>query len=288
MDFTARKLPREAAPNLRRCPIDSIVPYALMLAPMYVYMPRNEKFVSVKAPLDFFTPEELAKLRSFESFFATEFVDQALPYRDAARVVKRLLTWNPEALPASERASALPPAPYELSDATIRALGPLWGAQGVIDPFFVAVFANELCPLLPTEELTAARDQSVPRFECALYRASWVVFTALHLGQCDLDYLFEARNHAFRAAMGWGWHERLLGVRELIDFSARVLPDADVSWIRLDRLRAAGGHLAGRLTSRLERVAAALIRPADPLRSTRGPQGFLAAGVDEGSGVAGG
>jgi len=69
MDFRQRKLPKEAAINLRISPIASVKPYALMIAPVYVFMRVNEKFVSVKAPLDFFTPEELERLKSFESFF---------------------------------------------------------------------------------------------------------------------------------------------------------------------------------------------------------------------------
>src|SRR4051794_31443428 len=95
MNFSHRKLPPAAAEKLRICPIRTIEPFALMLAPVYVFMRRNEKFVSVKAPLDFFTPEELEKLRPFQSFFMTEFVDTALPFRQAARRVRAVLSWDP-------------------------------------------------------------------------------------------------------------------------------------------------------------------------------------------------
>ena len=56
MDFSRKKLPPDAAEKMRNCPIHSVQPYALMIAPAYVYMKVNKKFVAVKAPLDFFTP----------------------------------------------------------------------------------------------------------------------------------------------------------------------------------------------------------------------------------------
>ena len=155
MYFRPTKLPREAAINLRISPIASVKPYSLMLAPVYVFMRLNEKFVSVKGPLDFFTPEELERLKPFESFFLPEFVDAALPFRQIARNVRRLVGWEPE----YKGEEQLPPAPYEVSDAVLRMIGPLWAPGLVIEPFFAAVFANELCELLPPEKLRAARDQ---------------------------------------------------------------------------------------------------------------------------------
>ena len=91
------------------CPIESVKPYALMIAPVYVYMRRNEKFISVKAPMDFFTAEELEKLKSVEMFFMPQFVDAVLPYRNLARRVKMILGWNPV-----ESKAGLPPAPFEI------------------------------------------------------------------------------------------------------------------------------------------------------------------------------
>src|SRR5689334_8605019 len=105
MNFRPRKLPKEAAMNLRISPIVSVKPYSLMLAPVYVFMRLNEKFVSVKGPLDFFTPEELERLQPFESFFLPEFVDTALPFRQVARNVRALLSWQPTA----QGADQLPP-----------------------------------------------------------------------------------------------------------------------------------------------------------------------------------
>lgn len=196
MDFRPRKLPKEAATKLRISPIVSVKPYSLMLAPVYVFMKLNEKFISVKGPLDFFTPEELERLGSFESFFLPAFVDSALPFREVARHVRRLLSWEPEL----DDKGDLPPAPYEIADAVLRLVGPLWGAGMVIEPFFAAVFANELCDLLPPEKLRLAREQDVIAYERAILRAGWAVFLAVQLGYCDLPFINALLQRTFDAS----------------------------------------------------------------------------------------
>src|SRR4051812_8298441 len=95
MEFSARKLPKEAASDLVRYPVQSVKPYVPMWAPIYVFMPKNEKFVSVKAPLDFFVPEELEKLEPLENFYVSSAISNALPFRDAARGVRSVLEWEP-------------------------------------------------------------------------------------------------------------------------------------------------------------------------------------------------
>jgi hypothetical protein len=196
MDFRPRKLPKEAAIDLRISPIVSVKPYSLMLAPVYVFMRLNQKFIGIKGPLDFFTPEELERLQSFESFFLPAFVDAALPFRQIARNVRRLLSWEPEI----EEKSTLPPSPYEVSDAVLRMVGPLWGAGLVIEPFFATVFANELCDLLPPEKLRLAREKDVAAYERSVLRAGWAVFLAVHLGYCDLPFLNALLQRTFDAS----------------------------------------------------------------------------------------
>lgn len=198
MDFSKRKLPIEATSKLRMCPVDTVKPFALMIAPVYVYLRRNEKFISVKAPLDFFTPEELQKLRGVEMFFMPEFVDSVLPFRNLARRVKMVLGWNPV-----ESADALPPAPYELADGALRMTAPLWGRKLGLEPFFVCVFVNELCSLLPGEELVTAREKDTTLFERAIILSAWMVFLSLHVGTSDQGYLDRLRLDTFRRVMGF-------------------------------------------------------------------------------------
>jgi hypothetical protein len=275
MDFRPRKLPKEAAINLRISPITSVKPYALMIAPVYVFMRINEKFVSVKGPLDFFTPEELERLKSFESFFLPEFVDAALPFRQVARDVKRLVGWEPKI----DGEAALPPAPYEVSDAVLRMLGPLWGAGLVIEPFFAAVFANELCDLLPVEKLRVARDEDVVRYERAVLRSGWAVFLALHLGYCDLPFLNQLQQRVFDASftgVGIPAVGRAADVDELLEIAwASMGADATVA-VRGEVFASHPGRSAQKIARRLTRIQdEAMILETQPVPSIRGEKGFV-------------
>lgn len=195
MDFSQKKLSIEAAAELRKCSIRTVSPFAPMLAPVYVFMKRNEKFVSVKAPLDFFTPVELEKLHPLEMFFLPSSVDASLPIRDSARGIRRLLEWKvPEGL---VNAPLLPPAPYEISDAILRVLARIWGPKMKVRPFQIAVFGNELCDLLPGDLLMRTREKSVDLYESALIQSGWAVFLALHVGHCDLRFLGLLRQQIF-------------------------------------------------------------------------------------------
>lgn len=193
MDFNQRKLSKDSASRMRVCPIDTVKPFAMMMAPAYVYMRLNEKFVMVKKPFDFFTPEELTHFQSFESLFFPQEVDDALRFRDAARQIRELLEWKP-----TSASGDIAPASYELSDAVIRMIAPLWSPGPKVDPFFVAVFVNELCSLLPEDSLREYHDQNVILYEKAVFCSSWAVFLALHLGYCELAFLNRLRLNLIR------------------------------------------------------------------------------------------
>lgn len=261
------------------CPIASVEPFALMLAPVYVFLKANEKFVAVKAPLDFFTPEELARLKPLQSFFLPEFVEQALPFREAAREVKALLSWVPKIARKAEGDDypevPLPPSPYELSDAVIRIVGPLWGSGAVIEPFFVSVFANELCELLPPERLLESRDESVAQYEKAIFQSSWAVFLALHLGHCDLDFLNRVRRRVYDETMARIRPEAgLTEVDEVVAISATAFDDPKVRILRCDSFGARAERVAQKIVGRMERVSAEMIRKERAVPSIYGPGGF--------------
>ncbi|MCM2277116.1 MAG: hypothetical protein NDJ89_03495 [Oligoflexia bacterium] len=273
MDFSRRKLPKEAAETLRLCPISTVKAFTPMLAPAYVFMPRNEKFVSVKSPLDFFTPEELERLKSFESFYFPEFLNAVMPFRSAARGVLTLLTWRPD----ESDPAVLPPASYELADAALRLIGPLWGKDTQIEPFFLAVFVNELCELLPSELLSEVREQSVEGYENALLLSSWTVFLALHLGYCDLAFLNALRLRVFRSSASgedepgaFAPLDEVIGLaRATFSLENRLSPfRADVFVGRRDRASL-------KMVSRLRRVIGSLLRPDAPVATIFGPGGFV-------------
>jgi hypothetical protein len=275
MDFTRRKLPREAATQLRICPIASVKPYALMIAPVYVFMRLNEKFVSVKEPLDFFTPEELERLRPFESFFLPEFVDAALAFRQVARNVRALVGWQPE----SQGENQLPPAPYESSDAVLRMIGPLWGAGAVVEPFFAAVFANELCDLLPEQTLRSARDQDVAGYERAILRSGWAVFLALHLGYCDLPFLNSLLRRVFEASftgVGIPGVGPMGEVDELLEIVWASMGPNAAAPVRGDVFGQHPGRAAQKVAGRLGRVLKdGMIAEDQPVPTIYGERGFV-------------
>lgn len=274
MDFRQRKLPKEAAINLRISPIASVKPYAMMIAPVYVFMRVNEKFISVKGPLDFFTPEELERLKSFETFFLPEFVDAALPFRQVARSVKRLVGWEPE----FKGESVLPPAPYEVSDAVLRMIGPLWGAGLVIEPFFATVFANELCELLPPEKLRFARDKDVLGYERAVLRSGWAVFLALHLGYCDLPFLNHLQQQVFDSSftgVDIPSIGRAADVDELLELVWASMITDPAHAVKGDIFTKNPSRSAQKVARRLERVLGdAMIPAAQPVPTIFGERGF--------------
>jgi hypothetical protein len=210
MDFKQRKLPKEAVEQLRICPIRTVQPYALMMAPAYVYMKLNEKFVMMKGAFDFFTEEELERIKTFDSVFFPEEVDTALRFREVASEVRELLGWNPETVVLHElkektqgKKEEIPLmlSSFELSDAVIRVIGPLWKPGPYIDPYFVSVFVNELCEIITPDLLKRYRDQSIADFEKAVMSSSWAVFIALHLGYNDLGFLNRLRLSAMNEIM---------------------------------------------------------------------------------------
>ncbi|MGK5082626.1 hypothetical protein WDW37_04910 [Bdellovibrionota bacterium FG-1] len=271
MDFTRRKLPKEAALNLRICPVASVQPYALMLAPVYVFMRVNEKFVSIKGPLDFFTPEELDRFKSFESFFLPACVDTALPFRDTARQMRMLLNWTP----VKDGEDQLPPAPYEISDAVLRMLGPLWGEGEVIEPFFAAIFANELCEPLPQEVLKKARDRDVLAYEQGLLRSGWAVFLALHLGYCNWEFLNAIRTRVFEESLSRPAMPRSQGeVDELVEIVFASLQADPRAAIQGELFARHSGRAAQKLTTRLQRVQG-MIATAQPVATIFGERGFV-------------
>jgi hypothetical protein len=272
MDFSQRKLPSSAAAALRICPVNTVKPFALMLAPVYVFMKQNAKFVSVKAPLDFFSQEELERLKSFELFYFPEFIDLILPFRQVARRVKALLQWDPAA-----NVAPLPPAPYEMSDAILRIVGPLWSPLKELESFFVSAFSDELCEVLPGDELLAARDRDLVQFERAIFISGWMVFLLLQLGVPDLGYLSGVRIEAFRKSLAnefppfeSGSDEQELFLILSNFFQGEKIDQA----LGLSYFQNREERVARKIASRMSRVEQSLIDPLAPEVSTKGEKGF--------------
>lgn len=286
MDFVHRKLPQSAALNLRMCPISTVVPYALLFSPVYIYLRRNLKYVSIKAPLDFFEPHELERWKVLDVFYLPKFVDRTAPFRAAARAVYGLMQWEPRIvrdLRASDARGypkvALPASPYELSDAIIRTIGPLWGFGKIIEPFFISVFANELCEILPAEDLKLVRNLDYSLYELAIFRASYAVFLGLHLGYSELGFLNRLRHRVFlktiRSTKETGEGGAHPETRELIGLVEELISDPNQKVIEGGLFDDRPGTVAKKISDRLKRVASQFIRQNQPVATIHGPGGIF-------------
>ena len=273
MDFSARKLPQTAALELRICPVESVQPFAPMIGPVYVLLKKNEKLISVKGPLDFFTPEELQKFRHYKNFYLPQFVDDVVPFREAAMQVRKIISWSP----TKNGESVLPPAPYELSDAVLQVVGTLWGRGVVIEPFFAAIFAHELCaPLSPALALSI-HDRNTVSYENALLRSGLAVFLAVHLGYCDLDFLKRLRNQVFQNGLQ-PQSVQLRGIASEVDDLATLVYDFTLKdprkAIRGGMFGTAMGRASAKMAARLQRVRR-MVDESKPAATIFGERGFV-------------
>lgn len=210
MYFSQRKLTIEALPSLRICPVGSIRPFALMMGPVYVYMERNEKFVSVKAPMDFFTAPELEKIASVQNVFLPSFVENLVYFRDVGIEIRRLMEYQD-----ADTKMGLPPE--LLSFKVLEQLFQMWGKDFTIETYALLVFINEFSEIIPGEILRKARDEDIDRFELALLRAAMAAFLAFHLGYLNRTHLSQFRLETFQ-----------------LSFSGQLLtsPSTELAWVR--------------------------------------------------------
>lgn len=267
MYFEDKKLTPEAVDNLFQASITTVQPYTLMLSPVYVYMKRNEKFVSVKAPLDFFTPEELEKLKIYEVFHFPKFVKNSVRYQTAARLVQSLFK-NPFG-----KARELEYVSYEYSDEIVKMVGKLWGKEMKIEPFFMAIFTHELCETFKPELMLWARETNVVNHDHGLLLSGVFVFLAVHLGYYNLEQLNTYRDEIYsRTVQGETWESpknemeimvselnRLMQIKKTIE--PHDFEDLNLEW-------------AWRLRGRLKRIANKIAKRAEAAPSIYGPEGF--------------
>jgi hypothetical protein len=286
MDFTQRKLPRTAAGELRRLNLGELQPFALMFSPVYVFLRRNEKFIGIKAPLDFFIESEIEKVRPYGALFVLPFVDQVAPYREAGRRARKILSARDIQSNSDESGYPevkLPPPPWEVSDSILRVVGPLWGREGKIEPFFVTAFVQDLCGSLPGDLLLQSRDSDISTHEKALIRSSWAVFLALHLGFCELSWLIHLRARVFAETSQLEYRGRFLGdgsdVPELIHLTqSHLFDDEGLAPLSANVFQFEDARVALKLYSRLERVKKEFSARSTYNESIRGQKGFLANG----------
>ena len=239
MEFDDKKLGVDAMEELLQCGIHTVEPFSLMLAPVYVYMKRNKKLVSVKAPLDFFTPEELDRHRSiYENFYIPKTVKVGSIFQTSAKVIRSLLQ-------TLSNGSQFAPAIYEVSNEVLLGTFSLWGRDLTVDPFFCAIFTDELCGPLDPEKMLKARETAIIRHESGILISGTLIFILLHLGYVNFQILQQIRVEVYDVIVAGkeAWSEnpqewnliatdlkRILANKELIRFSS--LNNNSILWQR--------------------------------------------------------
>jgi hypothetical protein len=269
MLFDDKKLTPEAITELLHCPVHSIEPYTLMLAPVYVFMKLNQKFVSVKAPLDFFVPEELERLKSHETFYLPRFIKSSVRFQTSARLAKKIL------LLQSQQKGMKALATYESSNEVLKVMATLWSKQIQVEPFFMAVFTHEFCLPLKKETMVWAREQAVVRHDQGLLLAGAFVFIALHLGMHDYELLNRLRDEIYeRTVSGEDWTEP----KNLNDLIVSQLDQLVTSGdaIGKDTLIYLQEEWSQKILARLKRVEKDYAKYLENAPSIFGAEGFVA------------
>lgn len=284
MEFSKKKLPKEQLPELYRVRIETVKPFALMLGPVYLYFRANEKFVSVKGPLDFFTESEIFKLRHFKYFYFPDFISAILPFREAGQNVRRILSSDVTRVQSTSEVPypevQLGAASFAEADLILSMIGRLWcdyPGKGIgVEPYLVTILVNEVCDLIPSDELLLGREASIEKFDKALFRSSWVVFLALHLGYCDLDFLNELRLRIFQENVKGGPPILYMSeVDDLIGLAYESLRNSRLQLIRKDFFYNRDERVAQKLEFRLERVIKEFLSRGTHPPSIFGKRGFI-------------
>jgi hypothetical protein len=277
-----RKLAKDVIDTLRCVPVGVCKPYDVLVAPVYVYLPRNGKFVAIKLPLQYFTPQDLEKFKPYESFYLPEFVDQVLPFQKAGGAIQSLfevIQKRPVKTSTGTEMVAVPLAQYELDDAVLHILAPLWSVGSKVEPFFLCFFANEVCLPFSTNFLTESADKE--NFELALLRASTGVFLALHLGYTDPGVLTRLRDRFFSDTLDGVRPVQSPGeVALLQQLIWTLIPNSEVKDISLPAIEkllktsGTGGKAAKKLISRLKRMTLNFIQSEAESASLYGEKGI--------------
>lgn len=273
MEFSRRKIPVSTDIELSRCPVSSMEALVPVYSPTYVFMKLNAKYVAIKSPLDFFTEEELTRLKEHGDLYQI-YLPAGEKFKAAARAVTRILNWQPRVEASAElklSQVSLPPAPFEISDAILRELAILWGPHLAVEPFFVSAFVTEFCGALDPA-VQALRDREVAHFEVSLLRADVSIFLALHLGCRNGTLLKQLRKEILVNSITQE-KPKFFGV-EFLNLAQSLIPDSDTRIIEGKFLNDFNLEIAHKIYWRLKRVDRELKDSTQEMATIYGPKGF--------------
>ncbi|MBS1958063.1 MAG: hypothetical protein JST80_01195 [Bdellovibrionales bacterium] len=266
MLFDDRKLDPSQLAEMHSCAIDTIEPYSLLLAPAYIYMKANNRVLSVKAPLDFFTPEELERVKRYGNVYFPQFVKSSVQFQTAARLIRKILTVQNQDLPR---------ATFELMREVTHAVSELWFNDLRVEPFFAAVFAHELCDPMKSETILRAREEAVIRHDRGLLLSGMFVFIAVHLAWINLEEITACRDAIYeRTVKGEDWIEPKSEMDSIVmDLNLLIEEKNEIS---LADLLSSDAEWTKQLTARLKEWSPKLTGRPERSPTIYGPEGFVA------------
>ena len=284
MKFKLSKLSLESHSNLSPFSLDSVEAFRPLTSPVYLLMTKNSKYVSIKAPFDFFSPKDLSKLAAVkDSLFVSKFDDHVKPFKEAAQKIKAISHWTSQ----TDQKEFLEITPYEQSDQVLNVLGKLWSIthdedNGIknlcIESYFAAVLGSEVCEPLPGDPLVQAREADVDRYELALLRSGVFVFFALHLGYLDLHYLSEIRKSIFLDTVNLLGIAKPVSMPHELDQLKRwvdtVISKAEVGCLTSQQLQWSLNRVIQKIKWRLERVRNEIASPEYQMPTVYGDGGL--------------
>jgi hypothetical protein len=265
MDFPDKKPTKEMLNQLYRVQIDTIRPYSIMIAPAYLYIAADEKFIPVKSKYDFFMANELERMKYYKYFFYDDSITASLPFRDAGRRARKILATLYERVLRHDQTpypeSNLPSPEFEIFDEMVKILGPLWKSHpenGMeIDPGQIVIFISEVCDLFPSDKISYAREKNMSGFLLALQRSSWAVFLALHLGYCELEFLNNLRIRVFdENVKGDLTPKKETEIDEVISLANSSIKDIHRHSVFSSFFRNRLGRVSQKIESRLDQIRA--------------------------------
>jgi hypothetical protein len=292
MRIRETRLPLSQVASLQELSIQSVESFRPLMVPVYLLLEKNQKLISIKAPFDFFTPEEFNKFGNHNKLYLSPFVEDVTPFVEAAFEIRQALEWS-----ETGATGALGPTSYEISDSVLRILAKLWAEKPWVasdlqvaeDPnskskhigiesFFLAAFANRFCDPLPAEWIQEAHASDVELYEQALLKSGAMIFFALHLGYLDFAVLNRIYRYVFAKATG------IVGdggpvfiskeLQELQGWIDTIITTSDIQVISSDLFLVGKNRASQKLQSRLFRIRHELMNPESKAPSVYGEKGI--------------
>jgi len=284
LEFTHRKLSIEQGRSLKAISVSNVELYRLMPTPVYVYMQKNQKYVAIKSPLDFFSHQDIQKIIRLPQIYMTEFADLLGPIRNAAKAIRYAMDQSAYTIKDHSGKWKYPDVnlgvpSFVTSDSIWKKASQIWSSKMAVEPYTVAIFVDHLCSPIPAEEMEKAREGDIDGFELAILRSSWAVFLALQLGYFNPGYLNRLRAESFSRSVN---HADIAFPRseeeELIQYVFRILPEIQIHALAEENILKLKSRIAEKLRFRMER-SKEKIKPEERLKlSIFGEKGFLSAG----------